>query len=146
MTFREARISDIPQLQVVRNSVQENMLSNPALISQEDYKEYLETRGKGWVCEIDNEIVGFAVADLKEQNVWALFIKPVFEQRGIGKVLHKTMLDWYFSQTQKTIWLGTGSNTRAEAFYRMQGWTEAGMNGAKEIKFEMTFDNWKIKM
>jgi GNAT superfamily N-acetyltransferase len=50
-------------------------------------------RGKGWVCEINNEIVGFSIADLKGNNIWALFLRPEFEKLGIGKRLHDIMLD-----------------------------------------------------
>lgn len=80
--------------------------------------------------------------DLKENNIWALFLDPDFESKGIGQVLHNTMLDWYFSQSKATLWLGTAFNTRAEKFYRKAGWQEIGTHGAKEIKFEMTYDKW----
>lgn len=143
MIFREARIDDIPQIQIVRNSVKENVLSNPALVSDDDCKEFITERGKGWICETDNKIVGFAIVDLKENNIWALFILPEYEQKGIGKQLHTIMLDWYFEQTQQTVWLGTSPNTRAELFYRKNDWTEMGTHAKGEIKFEMTFDNWK---
>lgn len=142
MVIREANIDDIQQIQIVRNSVTENSLSDPNLVTNEDCVEFLTVRGKGWVCEIDNQIVGFAIADLKENNIWALFLDPKFERMGIGQVLHKTMLDWYFSQTKETVWLGTAFNTRAETFYRKAGWTEVGTNGTKEIKFEMTYTDW----
>lgn len=142
MIFREARIADIKQIQFVRNAVTENTLSNPDLVTDKDCEEFITTRGKGWVCEIDGQIVGFAIADLKENNIWALFIAPEFEKKGIGQQLHKQMLDWYFSQTKATVWLGTAFNTRAENFYRKAGWTEAGTNGPKEIKFIMTHDDW----
>ena len=33
MIFREAQTNDIKQIQVVRNAVKENMLSNPGLIT-----------------------------------------------------------------------------------------------------------------
>ncbi|MBL0026997.1 MAG: GNAT family N-acetyltransferase [Saprospiraceae bacterium] len=144
MIIREAQIDDINQIQIVRNSVIENTLSAPNLVTDEDCKEFMTVRGKGWVCEIDNQIVGFAIADLKEKNIWALFLNPKFEKKGIGQLLHKTMLDWYFTQTRDTVWLGTAFNTRAEKFYRKAGWTEVGTNGTKEIKFEMTFDDWTI--
>jgi len=52
------------------------------------------------------------------------------------------MLDWYFDQTKETVWLGTSPKTKAEQFYRMQGWKEAGTHGKGEIKFEMDFENW----
>ncbi|HKX86705.1 MAG TPA: GNAT family N-acetyltransferase [Flavobacterium sp.] len=142
MIFREATLQDIDQIQIVRNSVKENTLSDPGLVTNKDCEEFLFERGKGWVCEIDHTIVGFAIADLKENNIWALFLDPNFEKKGIGRKLHQMMMDWYFSQTNEKVWLGTAFNTRAEEFYRKAGWTEAGTNGSKEIKFEMTKEDW----
>ena len=81
MIFREATIDDISQIQIVRNSVTENTLSNPDLVTDEDCKEFMTVRGKGWVCEIENKIVGFAIADLKENNIWGLFLHPSFENK-----------------------------------------------------------------
>lgn len=141
MIFREAKIEDIEQIQIVRNSVKENALSNPNLISDEDCENFMFKRGKGWVCQIDDQIVGFAVADLVDNNIWALFIHPDFEGRGFGKKLHKIMIDWYFSQNKDDIWLGTAQNTRAEKFYEKMGWRKNGMHG-KEVKFEMTKKEW----
>jgi GNAT superfamily N-acetyltransferase len=141
MLFREATTADIQQIQSVRNSVKENTLSDPALVSDEDCEMFLTQRGKGWVCEMDSRIVGFAIADLKEHNIWALFIHPDFEKQGIGKTLHDMMLDWYFQQTQQLVWLGTAPGTRAEAFYKKAGWSLNGMHG-KELKFEMERADW----
>lgn len=145
MIIREAKVEDILQIQVVRNSVKENTLSNPDLVTDKDCEEFMTERGKGWVCEIDEKITGFSIVDLKENNIWALFVDPDFEKMGIGKKLHDIMLDWYFKQTQEIVWLGTSPNTRAEMFYRKTGWIEIGMHGKNEIKFEMTFDNWANK-
>lgn len=142
MKIREASTADIQQIQIVRNSVKENTLSDPDLVTDADCEEFITVRGKGWVCEIDNEIVGFAIADLKEHNIWALFLHPDFERRGIGKQLHDTMLDWYFKQTTHSAWLGTSPKTRAEVFYRKAGWKEIGIHGNGEIKFEMTYADW----
>jgi GNAT superfamily N-acetyltransferase len=143
MKIRLAETSDIRQIQVVRNLVKENRLSDPALVSDKDVQEYIIRRGKGWVCEINNEIVGFAIADLVNNNIWALFIRPDFERKGIGKKLHDEMLSWYFSLTDKTVWLGTSPETRAESFYRKAGWRDVGLHGKEEIKFEMTKEQWR---
>ena len=70
MTFREACKTDIEQIQLVRNAVKENTLSNPALITDADCLEFMTNRGKGWVCEIDEKIVGFSIADLIGNNIW----------------------------------------------------------------------------
>ena len=145
MIFREALITDIPQIQIVRNEVKENVLSDPSLVPDKDVEDYITRRGKGWVCETDNRIVGFAIADLQDNNIWALFIQPEYEGKGIGKKLHDDMLDWYFNQNKETVWLGTSPGTRAEAFYRKAGWKETGTHGKEELKFEMTVSEWKSK-
>ncbi|MBE9465140.1 GNAT family N-acetyltransferase [Dyadobacter subterraneus] len=142
MIFREARIDDIPQIQVVRHAVKENILSDPSLVTDQDCIEYLTVRGKGWVCEIDNQIIGFSIADLKDNNIWALFLKPEFEKRGIGRQLHDQMLNWYFSKKTETVWLSTTPGTKADQFYRRCGWTETGNYGTSQIRFEMTFEKW----
>jgi len=142
MIFREAQLGDIKQIQFVRNAVKENTLSNPALVPDADVAEYITKRGKGWVCVVHSEVAGFAIVDLIDNNIWALFVHPDFEGNGIGKKLHNMMLAWYFEQTKQNVWLGTSPNTRAEKFYRMQGWKEVGVHGKEEIKFEMESDEW----
>ena len=142
INFREATVGDIKHIQIVRNSVKENILSNPALVTDQHCEEYITRRGKGWVCEVDGVVIGFAIADLADNNVWALFLHPDFEGQGIGRQLHDMMLDWYFSQTKEKIWLSTSPKTRAESFYRKAGWREVGLHGKGEIKFEMDFIIW----
>jgi GNAT superfamily N-acetyltransferase len=143
MIFREATLRDIPQMQIVRHSVRENILSDPGLVKGNDYKKFLRKRGKGWVCESQHILLGFAIADLTGCNIWALFIRPESEKRGIGKKLHQTMLDWYFSNTREKVWLGTAPHTRAANFYRKAGWKETGLHGEREIRFEMTWEEWE---
>lgn len=142
MIFRIADVKDIAQIQFVRNAVKENRLSDPSLVPDKDVEEYITNRGRGWVCEVDNIIIGFAIVDLIGNNVWALFVHPDFEARGGGKKLHRIMMDWYFVQTKITIWLSTEPNSRAETFYRKQGWREVGVHGKGEMKFEMDFITW----
>lgn len=141
MKIREANNSDIAQIQIIRNAVKENTLSDPNLVTDEDCRTFITERGKGWVCEIENQIIGFSIADLKGHTIWALFVHPDFDKRGIGRQLHNTMLNWYFNQTGKKVWLGTAPGTRAEAFYRKAGWKETGTHGKGEVKFEMTYDD-----
>lgn len=152
MIFREAQISDIEQMMVVRLSVKENTLSNPALVTYEDMVDYLTIRGKGWVCETKNTIVGFSIGDLKDHSVWALFIQPTMEGKGIGKKLQALLLDWYFNKTEKNIWLETAANTRAEKFYKETGWKETERHDRQpsnpafppfiEIKLELSKKDW----
>ncbi|MDZ4792961.1 MAG: GNAT family N-acetyltransferase [Bacteroidota bacterium] len=143
MIFCQAQSADIPELQIVRNSVTENTLSDPALVPDLDVEDYINRRGRGWVALHDTGIVVFSIVSVMDNNVWALFIEPGFEKQGIGQKLREMMMNWYFAQTDTTIWLGTAPGTRAKQFYRKAGWQETGTHGKDEIKFEMTSENWK---
>jgi GNAT superfamily N-acetyltransferase len=133
MNFREALITDIPQL---------TALSNHATIPQQEYEDYLIKRGKGWVCEVDGKIVGFAIGDLEKNTVWALFVQPGFEEKGIDRELLILLLDWYYSETRDTIWASAAPDSRAANFLKSFGFTEAGILHNLEIKFELTADDW----
>jgi GNAT superfamily N-acetyltransferase len=43
-------------------------------------------------------LVGFTIIDLPQKNIWALFVHPDCETKGIGKSQHNKMLNWYFSK------------------------------------------------
>lgn len=140
--YREAILSDIDHIQRVRNTVTENTLSDPSLVSNEDVAAHITHLGKGWVCEADGIIRGFSIVNLQTQNVWALFVEPSYHAQGIGKNLHHKMLQWYFLQTQETLWLSTAPKTRAEKFYTRAGWQYSGPYGKHEIRFEMSHQQW----
>ena len=141
-TIREATPADIPTLHSIRTAVRENKLFDPGLIGADDYREFLTERGKGWLCEVDGEVAGFAIADLQGHNIWALFVNPDAEGKGIGRQLHDAMLRWYFAQTKEPVWLSTAPGTRAETFYHKAGWKETGVYGKGEIRFEMCYEDW----
>ena len=85
MILIHVKIDDILQIPLVRNSITEKTLYSPNLVIDEDCAEFSTVRGKGWVCEINNEIAGFLLAHLKDNTFWALCLKPEFEKQGIGK-------------------------------------------------------------
>ena len=143
MRLRQAILSDVRQIQQVRNSVKENTLSDPLLVTDDDVIDYINNRGKGWVFEVEGIITGFSIISLIDQNVWALFVHPDFEKRGIGRLLHDEMMNWYFETFDKPVWLSTSPGTRAEQFYRKAGWQENGTYGKGEIKFKMSKEDWK---
>lgn len=142
MIFRIAAHSDIRQMQIVRHLVKENTLSNPDLVPDEDVASYISMRGKGWVCEVNGQVIGFSIIDLLEKSVWALFVDPDFAEKGVGKELHRLMLDWYFQQTKDKVVLGTAPHTRAARFYTLQGWTQVGNYPNGELKFELSYSDW----
>lgn len=135
-TYRQAVEGDIPKLQVIRNAVRENVLSDPARVADADYAEHFRQPGNGWVCTKGARILGFAIADRTTSSVWALFVHPLYEGRGIGSSLLQQLLSWYFSGSALPLRLSTAPGTRAERFYRMQGWKECGHRNG-EVVFEM---------
>jgi GNAT superfamily N-acetyltransferase len=141
--IRQALVSDIPQIQFVRNTVKENTLSDPALVPDQDVEDYINRRGRGWIWEEAGRIVGFSIVSVIDQNVWALFVEPGQDKKGIGRALHDIMMDWYFQQTDQPVWLSTTPGTRAEGFYRKAGWQETGLYGKGEIRFEMSRAQWQ---
>lgn len=137
MKFREATIDDIPALTRVRQSVKENVLSDPGKVTPEMYRAYLSKSGKGWLCEFQGEVVGFSVASLADSSIWALFVLPVYEGKGIGKGLLQLATDWLFQMKATSIVLSTSPDTRADRFYEQQGWLRGGINANGEVCFRL---------
>ena len=138
MLIRPATIADIPAMHAVRLAVRENVLSDPARVQERDYRTRLDGRGRGWVCEVNGEVVGFGIADQASRNIWALFVHPDFERRGIGRRLLRQMIEWLAGQPGGPVWLTTAPETRAAGLYRQAGWREAGRTDEGEIRFEWT--------
>jgi len=138
MNYREAVCDDIKEMHIIRLAVKENVLGNPLAVTENDYIDFITTKGKGWVCELNNNILGFAIVDIKDHNVWALFVDPEQERKGIGTRLHNIMLDWYFANHTEKIWLGTAPHSKAERLNRKAGWKEVGVEKNGDLRFELT--------
>ena len=135
--LRRALPADIDAMHRVRTSVRENRLVS-AVITASDYREHIQTLGRGWVVETDGEVVGFAIGNARDGNIWALFVDPAHERRGFGRLLHDEMIKWLWGQGLTTLWLTTAPGTRAEAFYVKAGWKKTGLTEKGEARFEQT--------
>jgi hypothetical protein len=122
-------------------SVKENRLASLNSLKAGETERMLGGDGCGWIGEVDGRIVGFAIADLSGTNVMR-FGGTGFERRGIGRLLHDTMMACFFSNQVSSVWSSKAPNTRAEGFYRKAGWTVTGEEPNGEIRFEMTRDRW----
>lgn len=134
--FREAQRSDIEQMKFIRDHVEENALVTRS-IEVPDYEEALFSDGKGWVCILDNQVVGFSCGRIKQKDVWALFLDKKHEGRGIGHRLMELLEAWMFEQGLSEITLTTSPGTRAEHLYRKRGWEDLGLLKSDEIKFRL---------
>lgn len=132
--IRTATDTDIPALMRIRAAVQENRLNDPSRVPASAYQEFLAV-SRIWLFEDETGIHGFAAADPRDGSIWALFTDPAAEGRGIGKALLPYALDdlrvggWTHAR------LSTGPGTRADTFYRRQGWEPAGMTEGGEQGF-----------
>ena len=140
MVIRPANVSDFAEMQRVRMTVNENRLSDPAKVQPHHYDEMLRA-GAGWVCEIDDVIVAFAIPDAQQGAIWALFVEPAHERKGIGRRLLAIMVDWLFGMGHRSLWLTTDPNTRAVGFYEAAGWQRAGITADGEIRYEFARPN-----
>jgi GNAT superfamily N-acetyltransferase len=120
----------------VRVSVTENRLVSTAL-TEHDYIAAIAQTGRGWVAEVDDEVVGFAVGNARTGNIWALFVEPRHEGQGYGRQLHDAMVAWLWEQGLDRLWLTTDPGTRAERFYQRAGWERASAEPGGEVRFEL---------
>lgn len=136
MAIRPARLEDIAAMHRIRLAVQENRLSPTASISEPSYVPFLTERGIGWVAESESAMLGFAILDTDTKNVWALFVDPDAEGRGVGRALLDRLVDGAAERGLDRLWLTTAAGTRAEAFYVRAGWVRGGPTDKGEVEFE----------
>ena len=134
-------MADVAEIWRIRYAVRENTLT-PGRISDEDVRGEIEDTGRGWVAQEDGAIVAFAIGNARTGNIWALFVDPARQGRGHGARLHDTMVEWLWSQGLETLWLSTGTETKARAFYERRGWRDTGPYGSDERRYELARAAW----
>ena len=153
ITIRKAVQADCAQmLELIRELAIYEKAPAEVTVSIEHFIESGFGKNPVWwalVAEEEGKIIGMALYYIR-YSTWkgaALYLEDIivtetYRGKGIGKKLHQLMLDEYFSKTKETIWLSTEANSRAETFYKKQGWKNAGFHG-NEVKFEMSFEDWR---
>ncbi|HEY7297905.1 MAG TPA: GNAT family N-acetyltransferase [Xanthobacteraceae bacterium] len=132
--IRKATGADRQRISEIRFAVRENRPSNPALI--ERLVDWLFANSTVWVWEEDGVIQGFSAADPRDESICALFVHPCYERRGIGRALLPLACDVLKDSGYTTAVLSTEAGTRAERFYRTDGWTEVGCKEDGQIIFQ----------
>lgn len=136
---RPATEADIGAIFDIRTSVRENHLSleqladlgvTPAAISQA-----IAAAPCIWIAEVEGQPAAFAMADADDACVFAAFVRPGLERRGLGRML-MAKAEAYLFATHRTIWLVTDGNSRASGFYRTLGWLPVAELDGGDIRFE----------
>jgi GNAT superfamily N-acetyltransferase len=132
--IRRARRDERERITEIRFAVQENRLTDPSLVTDEDYAWFEEHPGI-WVWEESGQIVGFSAGDRRDGTIWALFVDPASERRGIGRALFEAACKTLRRAGHRTAMLTTDAGTRAERFYRAAGWKVVGTSTRGELIF-----------
>lgn len=129
---RPARHADIDRLVEIRAAVAENRLADPASVGAADYSRFLAHRGC-WVWEEDGLIRGFSALDFERRSLWALFVAPEAQGRGIGRALLARAVAAARAAGVPSLSLTTAPGTRAERLYRDCGWRPDGLDDRGDI-------------
>ena len=130
MQFREITIRDIPAIFEVRVATDENNFTYEELeghgITYESVEEKLKGTYKGWLCELNSQVLGFIIADKKTGEIWVIAVLPEFINQRIGTQLMNLAEHWLISSGKKQFWLTTDPDRslRAYSFYLKNGWEE----------------------
>jgi GNAT superfamily N-acetyltransferase len=133
--IRRATPADVARISEIRFAVRENRLADPSRVTPADVAWFIEHPGI-WVWDDGGRIVGFAAADPRDATIWALFVDPAHERRGIGRALLDAACGVLRAAGHPFATLTTDPGTRAERFYRAGGWTAVGRNARGEIVFQ----------
>lgn len=129
--IRTAQISDLEQITLIRTGVAENHLSVAQLaslgITNETIAADMTSGAVGaWVAEMNGRVVAFAMTDRRDGSLFALFVQPGCEGRGLGSALLAACEDDLRGRGFAIATLATGPETRAYRFYMARGWTPTG--------------------
>jgi GNAT superfamily N-acetyltransferase len=92
-------------------------------------REMIEAELCTWVALDGEIIIGFSMILSDEGCLFAAFVLPTYEGRGIGKALVDVAEQQLFL-THEQIWLETEKHSRAAGFYQRLGWVqEAELSG-----------------
>jgi GNAT superfamily N-acetyltransferase len=134
--LRRAVETDVPRIREIRDGVRENILSDPSRVTAADIAWFLDN-GPIWVWqEPDGAVAGFSAGDPRDGWIWALFVAPGHEGKGIGRALLKAACGRLREAGHKAATLSTEPGTRAERHYRADGWIATGFNERGEIVFQ----------
>jgi GNAT superfamily N-acetyltransferase len=138
---REASGTDLAGITRVRTSVAENLLTREQLaargVTEASIAASFLADSKGWVALSGDEVVAFCIADRVSRSIFALFVLPPFEGRGLGSRLLDLAVDWVWASGADLVWLTTGPTTRAARFYERRGWVATGPTKTGDVRYEL---------
>jgi ribosomal protein S18 acetylase RimI-like enzyme len=136
---RTAQPSDVDSIFDVRTSVAENHLSREEMqllgITESAVANMIEQSQCAWVATLNDNVIGFSMILPDEGCLFAAFVLPEYEGRGIGRSLVELAEQELFKH-HETAWLETDKNSRAARFYMQLGWGKKKNINGTDIRLE----------
>ncbi len=141
MAIRLATVDDVEAIFDIRTSVRQNHLSRAALaaldITPDTIAAAIMDAPCVWIADVDAMPVAFVMIDQALATVFAMFVHPDFENRGLGRQLMAVAEQALFAQ-HDVIWLTTdpADHIRANGFYQTLGWVQVGPATNGDVRYE----------
>ena len=133
--IRPATREDIPRIFEIRDAVRENPLTDPGAVTEADAAHLIDA-GALWVWQEEDDLVaGFSAGDARDGSIWALFVAPGHDGKGIGRALLQRACDALREAGHREAWLTTEPGSRAARHYGAAGWTASGYGRKGELIF-----------
>ena len=131
--IRRARTEADPHISEIRFAVKENILRDPSRVT---YDMIPGSSEPGiWLWEEDGKVLGFSAADTRDGTIFALFIDPEHEGRGIGRALFAKALEALRKAGHRPARSPPSPAAAPTASIRRAGWKAIGTSERGERNF-----------
>lgn len=139
--IRLATQDDIDTLFAIRTSVVQNHLTRKQMaelgITPQVLADSIREAPCAWIAEVDGQPAAFSMVDLTEGEVFAMFVLPAYENRGLARQL-MAVAEAALFEHHDTLYLITDGRDeiRANGFYQHLGWSVAGRVDGDDVRYE----------
>jgi ribosomal protein S18 acetylase RimI-like enzyme len=138
---RLATLADIDSLFAIRTAVLQNHLSRAQLadlgITPQVLADSIREAPCVWVAHLNGQPAAFSMVDLAEGEVFAMFVHPAYEGRGLGRRLMAVAEAALFERHDRLFLVTDGRDEiRANGFYQRLGWSKVGRVDGDDVRYE----------
>lgn len=144
IVVRRASAEEVETLFDIRTSVRENHQSREELatlgVTPAAIARMLNGNDAAFVADVEGAAAAFAMVKNDEANIFAVFVRPQHEGKGLGRAVLTAAEDWLWRGGAQEIWLTTGAepHIRAHGFYAHCGWQRVPELLAGDVKYVKT--------